>query len=163
MDGHVFTLRDGTEADEPFFFRVFAENKAREFDALSLSGERLQPLLVMQYRARCAGYVSSHPEARQLVIEVGHTPVGQILLSEGPSSIQIVDIAIVPKHQARGLGTAVLIAMQARADSQAKKLRLQVVPHSPAHRLYDRLGFIVTASGTMSDEMVWTPRRARTL
>ena len=163
MDVHVFTLRDGTEADEPFFFRVFAENKAREFEALCLSGERLQPLLVMQYRARCAGYVSSHPDARQLVIEEGHTPVGQILLSEGPSSIQIVDIAIVPEHQARGLGTAVLLAMQARAHSEAKELRLQVVPHSPARRLYGRLGFIVTASDTMIDEMAWTSRRAQTL
>jgi ribosomal protein S18 acetylase RimI-like enzyme len=153
-------LRDGTPTDEPLLFRLFVENKAREFAALPLTDEQLEPMLAMQYRLRCAGYASTHPGALQLIVEEGSTPVGHVLLSEGDSSIHIVDIAIAPAHQRRGLGTAVLLALQQRAASAEAELRLQVVPHSRAHQLYERLGFVVAAHDTMIDEMVWSPKPA---
>lgn len=153
------SLRDSTPADEALLFRLFAENKANDFAALSLAKEQLWPLLTMQYRARCMSYTAVHPGARQVIVEEGGTPIGQVLLSEDGASIHIVDIAIAPSHHARGFGTAVLRAMQERASSEAKELRLEVVPDSPAARWYERLGFVVMACGIMFNEMVWSPNR----
>jgi ribosomal protein S18 acetylase RimI-like enzyme len=153
-------LRDSIPADETLLFRLFAENKANEFASLSLTKEQLQPLLEMQYRARCMSYAATHPGVRQLIVEEFEIPVGQVLLGEDGSSIHIVDIAIAPTHQARGFGTAVLLAVQERASSEAKKVRLEVVPESPAARWYERLGFVVTTCGTMFNEMVWSPNRS---
>jgi GNAT superfamily N-acetyltransferase len=151
------TLRQSTPDDEPLLLRLFTENKARELAGLHLPDVQLAPLLTMQYRVRRTGYASTHPEARQLVVEEGSIPVGQVLLSEAPASIHIVDIAIAPAHQSKGLGTAVLRTLQQHAANIGKTLRLQVATNSPAHALYKRLGFIVTAHDVMIQEMVWSP------
>lgn len=155
MPEAALTLRRSTPDDEVLLFRLFADNKAREMAALGLGEEQLRPLLAMQYRSRCATYASGYPSAEQLVAEAGSEAVGHMLLCEDEAAIQIVDIAIAPGYQSRGFGTALLRTMQERAAGQGKTVKLQVVPHSPAFRLYERLGFAVTVSDAMNAEMVW--------
>lgn len=128
---------------------------------LALSEAQLQPLLTMQYRARCMSYTALYPHARQLIVERTNVPenipVGHILLHEDEASIHIVDLAIDPAHQSRGFGTATLLTVQQRALDRQKDIRLQVTPHSPAQRLYERLGFITTACDAVVNEMLWSP------
>jgi GNAT superfamily N-acetyltransferase len=52
---------------------------------------------------------------------------------------------LAPRHQGRGLGSAVLRTLLARADEQGATVRLIVLRGSAARRLYERHGFVVEA------------------
>jgi GNAT superfamily N-acetyltransferase len=59
-----------------------------------------------------------------------------------------------PRHQGRGLGSAVLRAILRRADAQGTVTRLIVLQGSPARRLYERHGFVVDSQDPVDVFMV---------
>jgi len=153
------TTRNSTPADEPLLFELFAEHKVREFALLGLGDAQLRMLLAMQYRARCSGYAASFPSAVQQIVEEGGHAVGQLLVAEDEDALRVVDICIAGPQRRRGIGAAVLELVQETAGNRGKTVRLQVAPESPARRLYERLGFAVTASDETAVEMEWRPGR----
>jgi GNAT superfamily N-acetyltransferase len=59
-----------------------------------------------------------------------------------------------PAHQGRGLGSAVLRTLLARADAQGRAVRLNVLQGSAARRLYERHGFVVESQDPVDVFMV---------
>jgi GNAT superfamily N-acetyltransferase len=57
-----------------------------------------------------------------------------------------------PRHQGRGLGTAVLATVL--ADARHATVRLNVLQGSPARRLYERHGFVVESEDPVDVFMV---------
>jgi len=51
---------------------------------------------------------------------------------------------IDPAHQGRGLGSVVLTVLLEETDAAGEAVELTVVRESPAHRLYQRFGFVET-------------------
>ncbi|MFJ9829235.1 GNAT family N-acetyltransferase [Streptomyces sp. NPDC101160] len=64
---------------------------------------------------------------------------------------------LAPEAQGRGLGTAVLRTLLARADAESAPVRLTVVQGSAARRLYEREGFRVEAEDPIDVLMVREP------
>lgn len=81
--------------------------------------------------------------------------MGRLYLSARPGDIRIVDIALAPHWQGRGLGKALLRAVQAMAAAGATA-SLSVMAGNPAHDLYRRLGFVTMAENGLVLEMRWT-------
>jgi len=76
------------------------------------------------------------------IIEVDRTRVGMIQLFEEANTLEVGEIQIQPAAQNRGVGTAVLKDVIARAHEGRKSVRLKVgLKNEKAHRLYERLGF----------------------
>jgi ribosomal protein S18 acetylase RimI-like enzyme len=70
--------------------------------------------------------------------------IGSLWLEWLQDSLYIHQVAILPEHH--GLGTAILLDTLDRGARRGKKVSLSVVPaNSGARRLYERLGFLVTA------------------
>ncbi|MEF9883525.1 GNAT family N-acetyltransferase [Streptomyces sp. P9-A4] len=67
---------------------------------------------------------------------------------------------LAPGTQGRGLGTAVLRELLARADEEGLPVRLTVLRGSPARRLYEREGFTPESEDPVDVRMV---REARTV
>ena len=61
----------------------------------------------------------------------------------GRPSLNLHDFSVLPEAQGRGVGTAILVALERRArDRDAAKLTLEVVgTNEGARRLYERFGF----------------------
>ncbi|MFF5938459.1 GNAT family N-acetyltransferase [Streptomyces sp. NPDC012508] len=79
------------------------------------------------------------------VVEADGTFVGCVTFrpyDDGPG-LYIEHFYLAPEAQGRGLGTAVLRELLARADEQSLPVRLVVVRGSAARRLYEREGFTV--------------------
>jgi ribosomal protein S18 acetylase RimI-like enzyme len=55
--------------------------------------------------------------------------------------LRVIDIALLPEHRGRGIGTALMTWVTAIADREARSVTLHVEPWNPARRLYERLGF----------------------
>lgn len=64
---------------------------------------------------------------------------------------------LAPRHQGRGLGSAVLRTVLRRAEAHGTTVRLNVLQGSAARRLYERHGFVVDSEDPIDVFMVRPP------
>jgi ribosomal protein S18 acetylase RimI-like enzyme len=82
---------------------------------------------------------------------VVHEPTGETVgmgrvLGDGGWYFHVVDMAVLPAHQRRGLGDAVLTSLLERIRSHAPKgAYVNLLADPPGRRLYARHGFTETA------------------
>jgi ribosomal protein S18 acetylase RimI-like enzyme len=79
------------------------------------------------------------------VIEAAGAPAGRLYVARWPREIRIMDIALLPAHRRRGLGTAILADLLAEATTTGKVASIHVERNNPALGLYERLGFRTAA------------------
>lgn len=92
------------------------------------------------------------------VIVVGGERVGIVQIVETPAEIVLQKIAVLPEHQGRGIGTAIVCSLIARSQATRKPVRLSVFrANDRARRLYGRLGFSVVAETTRDIGMEYIP------
>ncbi|TCC43718.1 GNAT family N-acetyltransferase [Kribbella sindirgiensis] len=82
------------------------------------------------------------PEHTQ-IIEVGGELSGSVSMRPAEDGRWLEHFYLDPRHQGRGLGTAVLRSVLGRADGDGVTVRLNVLQGSPARKLYERHGFVV--------------------
>lgn len=136
------TVRAVVDDDRPFLLDLYAATRQEEFAALGADPRVVRSLLEQQYVAREAGWASSAPGADDLVLELADHRVGRLVLDRRPDGIRVVDIAVMPTEQGRGIGAAVLRRVLDEADAVGAPVTLHVVAGNPARRLYERLGFV---------------------
>jgi GNAT superfamily N-acetyltransferase len=73
------------------------------------------------------------------VILIDGEPAGRLYLHRGGTEIRIVDIALLPEHRGKGVGTTLLRDVIA----EGKRVTIQSSAHASGRRLYERLGFSV--------------------
>ena len=80
------------------------------------------------------------------VIEIAREVVGGLMLNRSASAVDLVEIQILPEHQGKGIGTAVVRKVIEDAARDCLPVTLSVVPaNSRAKQLYERIGFRVTS------------------
>lgn len=73
------------------------------------------------------------------------------LLGDGGWYFHVVDMAVLPEHQRRGLGDAVLTALLGRVrDVAPPGAYVNLLADPPGRRLYERHGFSETAPGSVA-------------
>jgi ribosomal protein S18 acetylase RimI-like enzyme len=138
------SLRPISTDDEAFLYQVYASTRAEELALLGWDAARKSAFLRMQFDAQHRHYQDQFPNADFLVIYAGDQPIGRLYVDRGDDEINIVDIALLPEHRRRGIGSALLKAILAEADQTGKPVRIHVERFNPALHLYDRLGFVKT-------------------
>jgi ribosomal protein S18 acetylase RimI-like enzyme len=114
--------------------------------------------LDMQFRAQHAHYQQHYPQADWLVTMRGGEDVGRLYIERWPSQHCIIDIALLPAHRGRGLGSALLRDLLDEAATAGKAVSIHVEKNNPAMRLYHRLGFTTEADKGVYDLMRWSAR-----
>jgi ribosomal protein S18 acetylase RimI-like enzyme len=136
-------LANTTADDEKFLLAVYAATRREEMVAWGWSQTQQDGFLRMQFMARRSSYCARFPHAAVSLICRGETPVGALIVAREPDAIVLVDIAILPEHQRRGIGGGLLAELRAEGSRTAKPVRLSVVRENPAIRLYARSGFSI--------------------
>lgn len=91
------------------------------------------------------------------VIERDGEPAGCVTVRPAREGQWLEHFYLAPGHQGRGLGSAVLRAVLARADARGLTVRLNVLQGSAAQRLYERHGFVVETQDPIDVFMVRPP------
>jgi ribosomal protein S18 acetylase RimI-like enzyme len=151
-----FTLRPETEDDLPFLMLLYASTREAELAITGWSLEEKRAFVLNQFQAQRRHYRTYIPECRFDVIECQGEPFGRLYLASGPTRLNIVDIALLPKWCGRGIGTSIVRAVMETAEQSGRGVVIFVEKYNPALRLYRRLSFTEVQDVGMQFEMEWT-------
>lgn len=143
------TLRPAEAGDEAFLFALYRSTREQELAGWGWSAGQQDAFLKMQFAAQRRHYEASYPDATHRIIVLGERPIGRMLVAREPDAIHLVDIALLPGLRGGGIGTALIRGLLAEGRERGVPVRLSVLKANPALRLYERLGFSLTAESGM--------------
>jgi len=111
-------------------------------DAMRESLERIGRFNPARARER---FLASFNAAFCRYVLVDGEKAGFVLVKPEPDQLLLDHLYIVPAHQGKGVGAAVLAAVLADADTRALPVRLGALRDSDSNRFYQRHGFVKTA------------------
>jgi ribosomal protein S18 acetylase RimI-like enzyme len=138
--------------------RLYVAQREHEMHAFGWEAEQCRLFLEQQWRARNTSYAAYYPDAVDQLIVSAELPVGRLLTAQSAHILRLVDIALLPERQSRGLGTQVVQDLQRACASKGRTIVLHVARDNPARRLYARLGFAVAGQDEIYLRMEWSPR-----
>jgi ribosomal protein S18 acetylase RimI-like enzyme len=150
--------RAATPDDAAWLLALYATTRQAEVALLGLDPAATEAFVRFQYQAQCASWAVTHPSATTEVVVDDGRPVGRLVVDRSGARTVLVDVTLAPEVQGRGLGTALVAALLAEAREQQRSVELHVATGSRARSLYERLGFLETATDGMYDAMRWDPQ-----
>lgn len=134
-------LRPIEDSDMGFLLDLYASTRADEMDLVPWPDDHKRAFLRMQFDAQHAHYMTHFAGDRFDIILGESGPIGRLYVGRWPNEIRIIDIALMPEHRGKGLGSALMESLLAEAREASKPVRIHVESTNPALRLYERLGF----------------------
>ena len=151
-------LRPATPADEALLFAIYAASRAPELALVPWEEAQKQAFLELQFRAQQQHYRQEFGEADFLVIEDSGVPAGRLYLDRRPEELRILDVALLPAHRGRGLGSAVLRPLLEEAAALDVPVRVYVEHYQQqALAIFAHLGFEPTEDNGISVLLEWLP------
>jgi ribosomal protein S18 acetylase RimI-like enzyme len=151
------TLRPVASSDRDLLLQVYASTREEELQLVDWSADQKAAFVRMQFEAQDAYYREHYHPATFDVVEVDGEPVGRLYVARWEDEIRIIDVALLPEHRGRGIGTSLIRALLDEAAASGKRLSIHVETHNPARRLYERLGFAEVADRGLYVLMEATP------
>lgn len=142
MSGRGVVLRPERLGDAEFLARLYASTRAEELEGVPFTTEQRSAFLELQFRAQGLDYGRRYPDASSDVVLVEGRPAGRLMVAREKREIRVIDVALLPEHRSRGLGTQLLRSVIAEAQERGATVALSVPRGSHAVRLYERLGFV---------------------
>jgi len=141
-DGGTVELRPISESDDAFLLSVYASTREDELAQAEWGEGQKEMFLRWQFDMQRREYETRFPNADYRVIVLDRQPAGRIWVGADDEQIRLLDIALLPQFQNRGVGTALLERLKTHAAGEGKALRHMVfVLNNNAERFYERLGF----------------------
>ena len=102
-----------------------------------------QAFVLQQFMAQHEYYQKNYIGAGFYLIVKNKTPIGRLYIHENyqEESIRIIDIALLPNWQKKGIGRGILEDILAKGNSLKRNVSIHVEAFNPAKHLYERLGF----------------------
>ena len=159
-DGGKVELRPVTDNDDKFLLSLYASTREEELSQAEWAEGQKEGFLRWQFDLQRQEYGARFPDAAYHVILVDGLPAGRIWVGTDDVQVRLLDIALLPEFQNRGVGTSLLRRLMDQAAKAGKALRHMVfMLNSDAHRFYERLGFTVIEDLGAYKHMEWRPEK----
>lgn len=150
------TLRAVGPEDHDFLIDVYASTRAEELALVPWTSEQQQAFIRSQFAAQKAHYAEKYPAATHDIIVVHGRSVGRLYVARLDHEIRIVDITLLAEERNSGIGSYLIEQLLDEAKSAGKVTRIYVEEFNPSLRLFDRLGFSVSAQHGMHLLLEWS-------
>lgn len=129
--------------DAELLYRIYASTRQDELAVVPWDASAKEAFLRMQFAAQDSYYHANFPDASYDLIVSGDEVLGRLYVDRGEPAWVVIDLALLPEHRGKGVGTRLLTRVLAEAEAAARPMPVQmhVERFNPAQRLYDRLGF----------------------
>jgi GNAT superfamily N-acetyltransferase len=135
------SLRPVSSDDESFLFGLYADTRAEELARLPWDATQRESFLKMQFAAQLQDYQRRFPDGDHRLILLENEPIGRLYVARSAEEIRILDIALVPAHRGKGIGTQLILNLLDEAANTQKPLRIYVERDNPSVGLFERMGF----------------------
>lgn len=135
------TLRIVQTKDLEFLKKVYRSTRENELNKTGWNESEKIKFIDFQFNAQHAHYSNAYKGAEFNIIEHNKEDIGRLYIWETETQIRIMDIALLPEHTGKGIGTRILKNLIEKSEGESKKLNIHVEHNNPALRLYKRLGF----------------------
>ncbi|WP_339617444.1 GNAT family N-acetyltransferase [uncultured Gilvimarinus sp.] len=142
-----------TAEDRPFLQQLYASTRWHEVALAGLATEQAEAFLTMQFNAQSQHYRQHYPRAQCDRVVCDGVSVGRLYVDRSADDIRIVDIALLPEHRQRGIGTRLLQPILAEARQVGVSVSLHVDKQNSARQWYRRLGFVTVEDRGVYDFM----------
>jgi ribosomal protein S18 acetylase RimI-like enzyme len=152
-------LRPERAEDEGFLLHLFTLNNIGILHQAGLPQAMIDQLIVMQHGSQTATYRGMFPDAQFWIVERDGEPIGRYIEQDEDNAVYIVDVALLPEHQAAGIGPALVSDTQRACASRGRGTRAKVmVNNEPSLKMLRRLGFVETeADAHAYTTLFWHP------
>jgi len=157
-DGGTVQLRPVLESDNEFLLSVYGSTREEELNQVEWAEGQKEMFLRWQLDLQRREYEARFPDAAYDIILVDEQPAGRIWVGADDEQIRLLDIALLPQFQNRGVGTELVRRLIKESTKQGKVLRHMVfVLNNNAERFYERLGFKKIEDFGAYKHMEWRP------
>ena len=154
----TLAVRPALPQDEVFLYELYVAIRGPEFAQAPITAAQREHLLRMQFQAQLSSYTQQFPNSCYHLVLLDGKPVGRFWVAPGEDAFLLVDIAIHPNVQSKGLGTALVQRLQAEAQRTKLPIRSTVDRFNPgSFRFHKRLGFSVQREDLLQYYMEWRP------
>jgi ribosomal protein S18 acetylase RimI-like enzyme len=151
-------LRPVLPEDAQFLYEVYRSTRAEELAQVPWEEAQLEAFLKMQLRARDQSYRMYYEGIDDRIILSGGEPVGRLIVVRAEEGMRLADVALLPGHRGKGIGSTLVKDLTSEAAASGKPLVLQVETwNEGARRLYERLGFTATGATATHFQMEYRP------
>ncbi len=150
-------LRPAWSGDAELLYRIYASTREDELAVVPWHDSQKDAFLRMQFDTQHRYYHANFPDASYDLIVSGDEVLGRLYVDRSEQAWNVIDIALLPEHRGKGIGTKLLTDVLAEAAAAAKPVHMHVERFNPARRLYDRLGFYQVADKDVYLLLEWKP------
>jgi len=141
------TLRGADAGDANTVRRLVTADLAAQLAACGTDPSMAAALLDLQHTTRASQYAARFPDAQHALIERDGSPVGLVVTAVDGTELRLVDLVVDSAERGAGVGTHVLERICSTADASGQAVTLSVwSSNAGARRLYERAGFVVSAT-----------------
>jgi GNAT superfamily N-acetyltransferase len=152
----TLAVRPALPQDEIFLYELYSAVRGPEFALAPVTATQREELIRMQFRASMSAYSATFPNSCYHLVLLDGKPVGRLWVAQGDGEFTLVDIAVHPSVQSKGIGTALIQRLQQEAAKARLPIRCTVFRFNPGSlRFHQRLGFTIVRADEMHFYMEW--------
>jgi len=152
----TLAVRPAQPLDEIFLYDLYSAVRGPEFALAPVTPTQREHLIRMQFQAQMSAYTQMFPNSCYHVVLLDSEPVGRLWVAQMDDEFQLVDIAVHPQVQRKGVGTVLIQRLQQEAAKARLPIRCCVFRFNPGSlRFHQRLGFAIVREDEMHYYMEW--------
>jgi ribosomal protein S18 acetylase RimI-like enzyme len=154
----TLAVRPALPQDEIFLYELYSAIRGPEFALAPITPTQREHLIRMQFRGQTASYTQMYPNSCSHIVLLDSKPIGRLWVAPGEREFHLVDIAVHPDVQSKGIGTVLIQRLQQEATRARLPIRSSVFKFNPGSlRFHKRLGFSISREDEMNYYMEWRP------
>ncbi|HEY3740762.1 MAG TPA: GNAT family N-acetyltransferase [Bryobacteraceae bacterium] len=152
----TLAVRPALPQDEIFLYELYRAIRGPQFEQTALTPPQREHMLQFQFRAQLSSYTQQYPNSCYHIVLLDSKPCGRLWVAPGQQELHLVDIAMHPSVQSKGVGTALVQRLQQEAQQLRVPITSVVDRFNPgSFRFHKRLGFTIVREDQMNYFMEW--------